>query len=74
MRQLSDIRRVSCACFGVLAAAIFLMGADDEPKQTIDAKGMTFEVPKSWKSSTPSSADAASRVESRADRGRRLPC
>jgi hypothetical protein len=31
-----------------------LAGADD-PKQTIDAKGLTFEAPSSWKSSPPKS-------------------
>jgi hypothetical protein len=39
---------------GVLATGFFLMGAD-EPKQTVDAKGLTFEAPKAWKSSTPTS-------------------
>ena len=38
----------------MVVTAFFLIGAD-EPKQTIDAKGMTFEAPKSWKSSPPSS-------------------
>ena len=52
MKRLDEIRRVLLPTFGVLATAFFLMGAD-EPKQTIDAKGLTFEVPKSWKSSTP---------------------
>jgi hypothetical protein len=52
MKRLSDICRVLIPAFGVLGAAFFLMGAD-EPKQTIDGKGLTFEVPKSWKSSPP---------------------
>jgi hypothetical protein len=33
---------------------IFLPGADD-PKQTVDARGLTFEAPATWKSSPPSS-------------------
>jgi hypothetical protein len=53
MKRSIAIRRVVFPAFGVLATAFFLLGAD-EPKQTIDAKGMTFEAPKAWKSSTPS--------------------
>ena len=52
MKRLDTVRRVFLPTFGVLATAFFLMGAD-EPKQTIDAKGLTFEVPKSWKSTPP---------------------
>ena len=40
------------AGFGRAGHGLLLMGADD-PKQTIDAKGLTFEAPKSWKSSPP---------------------
>jgi hypothetical protein len=54
-RRLSDVRRGFLPAFGVLATAVLLMGAD-EAKQTVDAKGLTFEAPKSWKSSTPSGA------------------
>jgi hypothetical protein len=50
MKRSNDIRRVFIPAFGVVTTAFFLMGADD-PKQTIDAKGITFDVPKSWKSS-----------------------
>src|SRR5580692_3410002 len=53
MKRLSDTRRVLFSVAGALATAVFLMGADDEPKQTIDAKGITFDAPKSWKSSPP---------------------
>jgi hypothetical protein len=42
------------AGFVGLAVTIFLPGAD-EPKQTVDAKGLTFEAPSTWKSSPPSS-------------------
>jgi hypothetical protein len=52
MKRTSDIRRVIRPVWGALATVVFLMGAD-EPKQTIDAKGMTFEAPKAWKSSPP---------------------
>jgi hypothetical protein len=55
MKQLNQICRGVFPAFGVLTMVILLMGADDEPKQTIDAKGMTFEAPKTWKSSKPSS-------------------
>jgi hypothetical protein len=37
------------------AVALLSLGADDA-KQTIDARGLTFEAPKSWKSSPPSSS------------------
>ena len=59
---------VFCRLSACWPRSSFLMGAD-EPKQTIDAKGLTFEAPKAWKSSTPSDADAPGPVESRADRG-----
>ena len=52
MKRLSTIRRV-CSVFPAYLPQPFFDGADDEPKQTIDAKGMTFEAPKSWKSSPP---------------------
>jgi hypothetical protein len=54
MKHLSAARRVLFSFSGALIATVFLMGADDEPKQTIDAKGITFDAPKSWKSSPPS--------------------
>jgi hypothetical protein len=37
------------------AVALLSLGAQ-EPKQTIDARGLTFEAPKSWKSSPPTSS------------------
>ena len=52
MKRLRDIRRIFFTVVGTLAMALLFMGAD-EPKQTIDAKGLTFEAPKSWKSSPP---------------------
>jgi len=39
---------------GLTFAALLSVGAD-EPKQTVDARGLTFEAPKSWKSSPPTS-------------------
>jgi hypothetical protein len=39
---------------GLAAIAVLSLGAD-EPKQTIDARGLTFEAPKAWKSSPPTS-------------------
>jgi hypothetical protein len=41
-----------------MALALFVMGADD-PKQTINAKGITFQAPASWKSGNPSGMRAA---------------
>jgi hypothetical protein len=52
MKRSNAICRLVFPGFGMLATAFFLIGADD-PKQTIDAKGVTFETPKGWKSSTP---------------------
>jgi hypothetical protein len=37
---------------GLASLAALALGAD-EPKQTIDAKGLTFEAPKNWKSTPP---------------------
>jgi hypothetical protein len=39
---------------GLAAVALLSLGAD-EPKQTIEARGLTFEAPKSWKSTPPTS-------------------
>ncbi len=39
---------------GAVAATLLAIGAD-APPQTIDAGGMTFQAPSSWKSSKPSS-------------------
>jgi hypothetical protein len=47
-------RRGACLGLGLVVAAVLSAGAD-EPKQTIDARGLTFEAPKSWKSSAPTS-------------------
>jgi hypothetical protein len=52
-RSKSFLRLVSSGFVG-LAVALFLSGADDA-KQTVDAKGLTFEAPASWKSGRPSS-------------------
>jgi hypothetical protein len=45
-------------CVGLGAIAVILGGLGlgaDAPTQTIDAGGLTFQVPTAWKSSTPSS-------------------
>ena len=52
-----------------LAVSLLLCGADDA-KQTVDAKGLTFEAPASWKSSPPIELDAPGGIEGRADRRR----
>ncbi len=38
-----------------LAAATLLFVGADEPKQTVDARGLTFDAPKSWNSTPPTS-------------------
>jgi hypothetical protein len=52
MKVTSIAVRPALRAMGILAAAAMLAGADDA-KQVIDAKGLTFEVPKAWKSSPP---------------------
>lgn len=46
-------RRAVAPAIGIVAALVAVGG--DEPVRTIEAQGMTFEVPKAWKSGTPSS-------------------
>jgi hypothetical protein len=52
MRRPNLFRRGMGLSFGLAAVAVLSLGAD-EPKQTIDARGLTFAVPKAWKSSPP---------------------
>ena len=47
--------RVRGLALGAIAAAVAALGAD-APTQTIDAGGLTFQAPGSWKSARPSSA------------------
>jgi hypothetical protein len=54
MRRLNAFRRPAGWGLGLATAALLSVAAD-EPKQTIDARGLTFEAPKSWKSSPPTS-------------------
>jgi hypothetical protein len=55
MRRMRAFRRGAGWGLGLIVAALLSAGAD-EPKQTINARGLTFEAPKSWKSSRPTSA------------------
>src|SRR5580698_5175529 len=55
MNRLGVFRLAAFAGFGVLVSSVIVMGAD-EPKQTIDAKGLKFDAPAAWKSSTPTNA------------------
>ncbi len=55
MRRAMGFRRGAAWGLGLAVAALLSAGAD-EPKQTIDARGLTFDAPKSWKSSRPTSA------------------
>jgi hypothetical protein len=54
MRRSNVIGHRVCRVLGLAAFALLLVGAD-EPKQTVEAGGLKFEAPKSWKSSPPSS-------------------
>ncbi len=52
MRTCKDYRCVMSRGLAGLAVLVLLSGAD-KPKQTIEARGMTFEAPASWKSTPP---------------------
>jgi hypothetical protein len=54
MRRSNELCRNVCRVLGMAAVALLLVGAD-EPKQTIEAGGLKFEAPKSWKSTPPTS-------------------
>jgi len=54
MRQSTELRRNAPLVSGLLALALLLVGADG-PKQRIEARGLSFEAPASWKSSPPTS-------------------
>jgi hypothetical protein len=54
MIRVSMMGRKLTGVASLLAVAVLVMGAD-EAKQKIDAGGLTFEVPSSWKSSPPAS-------------------
>jgi len=54
MRRSNRFCHSMCRVWSLAAVALLLVGADD-PKQVIDAGGLKFEAPKSWKSSPPSS-------------------
>ena len=55
-----------------LALVMGLMAADD-PKKTVEAGGVTFKAPESWKSVPDQVADAQGPVAGRAGEGGRLP-
>jgi hypothetical protein len=52
MRRSNELCHSVCRVWGLAAVALILVGADD-PKQTVDAGGLKFEAPKSWKLSPP---------------------
>lgn len=54
MRLPNAPRRSAGLGLGLAAIALMSLGADDA-RQTVDARGLTFEVPKSWKSTPPAS-------------------
>ena len=54
MRHPNAFRRSGGLGLGLAAVALLSLGAD-EAKQTVDAGGLTFDAPKSWKSSPPAS-------------------
>ncbi len=54
------LRRWTCAAAGLLVVAA-LMGADD-PKKTVDARGLTFKTPETWKTEKPGSQMRAAQL------------
>jgi hypothetical protein len=52
MRHRNTFRRSAGLGLGLAAVALLSLGADDT-KQIVDARGLTFEAPKSWKPSAP---------------------
>jgi hypothetical protein len=54
MKRSKTLRRLVSSGFVGLAVCALLCGADDA-KQKVDAKGLRFEAPASWKSSPPAS-------------------
>jgi hypothetical protein len=55
MKRSNMLPQFAFSGVAVCAIVLALAGAD-EPKQTIDAKGLTFEAPASWKSHPPARA------------------
>jgi hypothetical protein len=55
MSRLSVTGRKSVGVASLFAVAALMLGADDA-KQKIDAGGLTFDVPKTWKSTPPASS------------------
>jgi hypothetical protein len=54
MSHPNAFRRSGVMSLGLTAIAVLALGADDA-KQTVDAGGLTFQAPKSWKSTPPTS-------------------
>ena len=54
MRRSNAVRRSAMPVWGLLPLVLLVVGADG-PKQTIEARGLSFQAPASWKSSPPSS-------------------
>jgi hypothetical protein len=49
MKRSSQLRRIALLGLSLPAMALLLLGADT-PKQTVDAQGVKFQAPASWKS------------------------
>lgn len=54
MSRTSSLRQRKAVALASLALGLFALAADDS-KQTVDAKGMKFDAPKSWKTEQPKS-------------------
>lgn len=62
MNRPDHLRRIAPWSLAVAAVALLSVAAD-EPKQTVEARGMSFEAPKAWKSTTPTSAMRAAQLK-----------
>jgi hypothetical protein len=63
-----SIRRVRLVALGALALPLVALGADDPP-QTITVRGITFDAPKAWASSKPSSQMRLAQLKAPAAKG-----
>jgi hypothetical protein len=54
MRQSHEVRRNAPRIAGLMVLSLLLVGAEG-PKQTIEARGLSFQAPAAWKSSPPTS-------------------
>ncbi len=72
MKTSKKSRRVASSVFRGLAVAHFV-AVRTIAKQKVDARGLTFEAPPSWKSSPPPGQDARAELKAQPIEGDRIP-